>query len=101
MKNECVSEISGKKIKKGDEAFLWMNFLVPVGEESKILLQYSRKNKVRTTSNISLGGATRYRTWKKIPTATAGKWKVQMIQELENADIDIGQLEFSVVDAGQ
>jgi hypothetical protein len=101
MKNECVSEISDKKISKGAEAYLWMNFLVPVGEESKILLQYSRKNKVRTTSNISLGGATRYRTWKKIPTATAGKWKVQMIQEMDNADIDIGQLEFSVVDASQ
>jgi hypothetical protein len=101
MKNECVSEITNKKIAKGEDAFLWMNFLVPVGEESKILLQYSRKSKVRNTSNISLGGATRYRTWKKIPTATAGSWKVKMIQELENADIDIGQLEFSVVDAGQ
>ena len=101
MKNECVSEISDKKIRKGDAVYLWMNFLVPVGEQSKILLQYSRKNKVRTTSSISLGGATRYRTWKKIPTATAGKWKVQVIQELENADIDIGHLEFSVVEAGQ
>jgi hypothetical protein len=101
MKNECVSEISDKKVMKGEEAYLWMNFLVPVGEESKILLQYSRKNKVRDTSNISLGGATRYRTWKKIPTTTAGKWKVQMIQEMDNADVDIGKLEFSVVDIGQ
>ena len=78
-----------------------MNFLVPAGEESKILLQYSRKDMVRNTSNISLGGATRFRTWKKIPTGTAGDWKVSLIQELDNADIDIGQVEFSVVDASQ
>ena len=101
MKNECVSEIASKKIGKGEEAYLWMNFLVPVGEESKILLQYTRKDKVRNTSNITLAGATRYRTWKKIPTATTGNWKVKVIQELENSDIDIGQLEFAVVEAIQ
>ena len=101
MKNECVSEIPNKTIAKGEEAYLWMKFLVPAGEQSKILLQYSRKNKVRNTSNISLGGATRYRTWKKIPTTTIGDWKISMVQELDNADIEIGQLEFSVVDASQ
>ena len=101
MKNECISEITDKKIAKGEEVYLWMNFLVPAGEESKILLQYSRKNKVRNTSNVSLGGATRFRTWKKIPTSTTGDWKINMIQELESADVDVGQLEFSVIDASQ
>ena len=100
-KNECIAELSGKTIAKGEEVYLWMNFLVPAGEESRILLQYSRKGKVRNTSNISLGGATRFRTWKKIPTATSGEWKVTMIQELENSDMDIGHLEFSVIDAAQ
>ena len=99
MKNECITEITDKKIAKGEEAYLWMNFLVPAGEEAKILLQYSRKDMVRNTSNVSLGGATRFRTWKKIPTGTAGDWKVKMIQELDNTDVDIGQMEFSVVDA--
>ncbi len=99
MKNECITEITDKKIAKGEEAYLWMNFLVPAGEEAKILLQYSRKDMVRNTSNVSLGGATRFRTWKKIPTGTAGDWKVKLIQELDSADVDIGQMEFSVVDA--
>lgn len=40
-------------------------------------------------------------TWKKIPTTTSGEWKVTMIQELENSDMDIGHLEFSVIDAAQ
>jgi hypothetical protein len=101
MKNECVAEIADKKVAKGEDAYLWMNFLVPAGEESRILVQYSRKDKVRNTSNISLGSATRFRTWKKIPTGTAGEWKINMIQELENGDVDIGQMKFSVLDASQ
>lgn len=100
-KNECVSEIADKKIKKGDEAYLWMNFLVPAGEESKILVQYSRNDRVRNTSNITLGGATRFRTWKKIPTGTAGDWQITLIQELDAGDMDIGKMKFSVVDANQ
>lgn len=101
MKNECIAEISDKKIAKGQDAYIWMNFLVPAGDKSKILLQYSRKDVVRNTSSVSLGGATRFRTWKKIPTDTAGEWKVNLIQELENADLDIGQVNFSVVDTSQ
>lgn len=97
-KNECMSEISANSLKKGQEAYLWMNFLVPAGEEAKILLQYSRNNMVRDTSNVALGGATRYRTWKRIPTATAGEWKVRLIQEMSNADVEVGQLQYSVVD---
>ena len=101
MKNECVAEIADKKVAKGEDAYIWMNFLVPAGEQSKILVQYSRNDKVRNTSNISLGGATRFRTWKKVPTGTAGDWKISLIQELENGDVDIGQMKFSVVEASQ
>ena len=101
MKNECVNEISNKKIAKGEEVYLWMNFLVPAGEESKILVQYTRNDLVRDTSNVTLGGATRYRTWTKIPTNTTGSWKAKMLQEMDNADMKIGELEFSVVEAAQ
>lgn len=97
-KNECVAEIPANSLKKGQEAYLWMNFLVPAGEEAKILLQYSRNNMVRDTGNVSLGGATRYRTWKRIPTTTAGDWKVKLVQEMSNADLEVGQLQYSVVD---
>lgn len=97
-KNECVSEIAANSVKKGQEAYIWMNFLVPAGDEAKILLQYSRNDMVRDTSNVSLGGATRYRTWKRIPTSTAGEWKVRLVQEMSDADLEIGQLKYSVVD---
>ena len=101
MKNECVKEVSNKKVAKGEDVYLWMNFLVPAGEESKILVQYSRNDLVRDTTNVTLGGATRYRTWMKIPTSTTGSWKAKMLQEMENADMSIGEVEFSVVEASQ
>lgn len=97
-KNECVSVISSKTLEKGQEAYLWMKFLVPVDEEAKILLQYSRDEMVRDTANVSLGGAIRYRTWKRIPTSTIGKWKVNVVQEMSNSDVPVGQLEYSVVE---
>ncbi len=97
-KNECVADLSAESLKKGQEAYLWMNFLVPAGEEAKLLLQYSRNNRVRETSNASLGGATRYRIWKRIPTATAGNWKIKLLQEMANSDLEVGQLEYSVAD---
>ena len=100
-KNECVTELSDLKIEKGKDAYLWMNFLVPAGEDAKILLQYTRQNKVRNTSHVTLGGATRYRTWKKIPTATAGDWKVDIVQEMESKDLELGAIKFSVVEAMQ
>lgn len=100
-KNECVTEISDKTLKQGEEAYLWMNFMVPSDEEPKILLQYSRDNMVRDTANVSLRGAVRYRTWKRIPTTTTGDWKVRLFQEMANTDLDIGELEYSVSGAGQ
>lgn len=100
-RNECVSEIPGNNLKQGEVAYLWMNFVVPSGEEPKILLQYFRDDMVRDTDNVSLNGAVRYRTWKRIPTTTTGDWKVMLFQEMANTDLAIGELEYSVSGAGQ
>lgn len=100
-KHNCKSTISDAKLKQGEEGYLWMNFLVPAGDEAKILLQFRRNGMVRKTSNVTLAGATRYRTWKRLPTDTPGEWQVNIIQEFENADMDIGKIDFSVVEASQ
>ncbi len=47
-KNECVTEILNKTVAKGEEVYLWMNFLVPVGEKSKILLRIPARTKFET-----------------------------------------------------
>lgn len=100
-KNNCEIELPAGKIPKGQEAYLWMKFLVPAEDQAKILLQFSRNKLVRDTSNVSLSGATRYRTWKKIPTDTTGDWSINIVEEMDSGDHTIGQLEFSVVEATQ
>ena len=100
-KYECKREITDGKIKKGQEVFLWMNFLVPAGDKAEILLQFKRKDRVRKVLPVSLSGSPRYRTWKKIPTDKTGNWKVSIIQEMDDEDLELGELEFSVLEAKQ
>lgn len=78
-----------------------MNFLVPAGDQPDIIIHFKRNNKVRSVSNLELPGALRYRTWKKIPTEKLGDWEVSIIQELADTDLNLGQFQYSVVDAGQ
>ncbi len=95
-KNECVSDFSGNQVKAGEEAMIWMNFLVPTNDEAKIYISFSRNNRIRKTVNFTLPGAFRYRTWKKIPTNAPGNWTIHIFQELENTDIDLGKLNYMV-----
>ncbi len=95
-KYECKGEITDRRVKKGQKVFLWMNFLVPAGDQAEILLQFKRKDRVRRVLPVSLSGAPRYRTWKEIPTDRTGNWKVSFVQETEDADLNLGEFEFSV-----
>ena len=100
-KYECQEVVTGGQIEKDREVFLWMNFLVPAGDQPDIIIHFKRNNKVRSVSNLELPGSLRYRTWKKIPTERLGDWEVSIIQELPDTDLNLGQLQYSVVEAGQ
>ena len=100
-KYECQEVVTGGQIEKDREVYLWMNFLVPAGDQPDIIIHFKRNNKVRSVSNLELPGSLRYRTWKKIPTERLGDWEVSIIQELPDTDLNLGQLQYSVVEAGQ
>ena len=101
LKFECQEEITGGQIQKDQEVFLWMNYLVPTGDKTDIIIHYKRNNKVRNVSNFELPAALRYRIWKKIPTDKIGDWQVDIIQELQDADLNLGELQYSVTEANQ
>jgi len=101
LKFECQEEITGGQIQKDQEVFLWMNYLVPTGDKTDIIIHYKRNNKVRNVSNFELPGSLRYRIWKKIPTDKIGDWQVDIIQELQDADLNLGKLQYSVTEANQ
>ena len=100
-KYECQEVITGEQIEKNREVFLWLNFLVPTGDQSEIIIHFKRNNKVRSVSNLELPGALRYRTWKKIPTEKPGNWEVSIIQELPDTDLNLAEMQYSVVETGQ
>ncbi len=100
-KYECKKALTSRQVGKGQQVFLWMNFLVPAQEKATILLQFERRKVVRKTIDLSLSGSLRHRTWKRIPTNKVGTWRVTVLQETDDADLTIGQFEFSVVKSGQ
>jgi hypothetical protein len=98
MKYECQEEITGAQIQKDREVFLWMNYLVPTGDTAGIIIQYKRNNMVRSVSDFELPGSLRYRIWKKIPTDKIGDWQVDIIQELQDSDLNLGNLQYKVTE---
>jgi hypothetical protein len=101
LKYECQEEITGGQVQKDREVFLWMNYLVPSGDKADIIIHFKRNNKVRSVSSFALPGSLRYRIWKKIPTDKIGDWHVDIIQELEDSDLGLGELKYSVTEATQ
>jgi hypothetical protein len=98
MKYECQEEITGGQIQKDREVFLWMNYLVPTGDTADIIIQYKRNNMVRSVSGFELPASLRYRIWKKIPTDKIGDWQVDIIQELQDSDLNLGNLQYKVTE---
>lgn len=95
-KNECAQKVEGT-LAEGEEAYLWMNFLIPVGEAPNIIVSFERNDKVRSVAEIKLKEAVRYRTWTRVPTVKAGTWNMSILQEMENQDIEFGELNYEVL----
>lgn len=95
-KHEAKDVISTTAFKKGEKVFLWMNFLVPEHDKASIHFEYKRRGKVRKADDITISTATRYRSWKRMPTGQKGTWEVTISQELENSDIELSKITYTV-----
>ncbi|MDJ0885288.1 MAG: hypothetical protein QNJ48_14070 [Desulfobacterales bacterium] len=95
-KNECRLKHDLPVVNLASEVMLWMNFLVPSGDQGDLLLLFSRQGRVRHTATITVKGAIRFRTWKKIPTDKAGDWTVTILQELGDTDLELASFSYQV-----
>lgn len=95
-KNDCRQKHDLPVVNQGSEVLLWMNFLVPTGSEADILVLFARQGRVRHTTSITVKGAIRYRTWKKIPTARTGEWTVTVLQERGDSDFELATFNYQV-----
>ena len=88
--------VTTTSFKKGETVLLWMNFLVPERDRASIHFEYIRRNKVRKAEDVEIAGATRYRFWKRLPTAKAGTWEIVISQELNDKDIELSKITYTV-----
>ncbi len=100
-KNDCKSDLNPGQLTVGQEAYLWMNYIVPVQDKAELIILFSRKGKVRKSTSVTLSGATRFRTWKKVPTNKPGQYTVSIIQELDDRDLDLGSFQYNVAESMQ
>lgn len=95
-KHEAKNVLSSTSFKKGEKVFLWMNFMVPEKVRANIHFEYKRKGKVRKADDLTISTATRYRSWRRLPTSKAGTWEVSISQELEDTDIELSKITYTV-----
>ncbi len=80
-RNQCIDELSPDSLVEGQSAYLWMNYLVPKGTESELLMHYNHMGITRDTSNFKVSGSIRFRTWKKIKLSRSGSWELPIYFE--------------------
>jgi hypothetical protein len=96
-KYECMSERTGNSLKSGDEAYVWMMFMVPdKADPQTIMVQVSHDGVPMSVERTTVKSALRYRTWKKIKPDRAGKWKVKIFHDKGDDVALMKELTFTV-----
>ncbi|MFA0465410.1 hypothetical protein AB4524_00730 [Vibrio breoganii] len=87
-KNNCEKEIDPNNVVVGDNALVWMAYLVPKGESvDNILVQSSMNGLTRESHQVKVEGSIRYRTWKPVTFTKAGQWQVTVIEDADQVNL--------------
>lgn len=96
-KNNPDGKIMDGSVNKGDEAYVWMQYLLPTDQEAAVTITYFQKGKPRKVHEVTVKGAFRYRVWKRLPTNKTGNWNIVIVQEMENGEeVELGQIAYTV-----
>lgn len=77
IENECIDEVSPLALELGVPYMVWMMYVVPDGvEEETILLEYKKDGVTERSSEATVKGSVRYRTWKSFRPNRAGNWDI-------------------------
>lgn len=102
FKNNCNGELDRNNLTAGQEAFVWVNLLVPNQQDEdkkqKLLLQFNHENLTRRVREKRVGSSIRYRTWTKIKLDRAGTWNVKALHDNGKRVFELGQLPIKVTD---
>ena len=97
-KNECTETLPDGPLQMGQNAYLWMNYLVPGSDPATLLVQFKYKGRALNSDEIRLSNAIRYRTWKTLQTSKSGEWEVNIEQETESGYTPVGTISYIVAE---
>lgn len=96
-KSECAGDITAQTVKKGESIYLWMAFMVPLGDEPQnIIAQFENGGVTRMVKNLQVSGQLRNRTWLKITLDKVGPWKVKIVHDTGSSAIALGARDVTV-----
>ncbi len=84
------------KISVDETIWLWMSFMVPQGDKSKVIIQYSMGGTARHSSKANVKGSIRYRTWTKYTPKTPGTWEITIFHDLGENTRELNSFELIV-----
>jgi hypothetical protein len=96
-KYECSGDISAEPIKKGESVYLWMAYMVPLGDEPQnIIAQFENGGVTRMVKNLQVSGQLRNRTWLKLTFDKVGTWKVKIVHDTGSSAVALGGRDVTV-----
>lgn len=96
-KSECAGDITAQTVKKGESIYLWMAYMVPLGDEPQnIIAQFENGGVTRMVKNLQVSGQLRNRTWLKITFDKVGPWKVKIVHDTGSSAIALGARDVTV-----
>ncbi len=84
------------KTKVGETILVWMSFMVPQGDEEKVIVQYSMGGTARRSSKANVKGSIRYRTWTRYIPKSVGTWEIKIFHDLGENTRELNSFELIV-----
>lgn len=97
-RNQCIDELDPHSVEQNETVYLWMNYLVPKGANTDLLLHYNHNGITRDASTLKVSGSIRYRTWKKIKLSRAGVWEMPIYLEQNGQYTELQRITVNVTE---
>lgn len=97
-KYNCSGELDKNNLPKGENVYVWMNYLVPKGQKAQLLMQVNHSGITRSTHNFEVAGGIRYRVWKQIRLNKSGEWNLPILLDSETGITELTTLDIQVID---
>ena len=96
-KFNCENPLDEKLLTPGDQFYVWMNYLVPDGQDGKVLVQLNQSGITHLAKTLPIKSSLRYRTWVKMSLPEKGTWEVPIYLRARNEMKEITTLTLNVM----